>query len=54
MDNIRQGLASINCKNIFKNNNEDNKSRKENLTRKMAELINEQERAKKIYTTNDD
>ncbi|MCL2033895.1 MAG: hypothetical protein FWG94_04090 [Oscillospiraceae bacterium] len=50
MDNVHSNTAFISCKNIFKS---DAKNRKENLTKKMAELINQQERAKQIYIAND-
>lgn|GEM_PF-2320352 len=52
MDKIRPDTASTNCKNIFKSDNVQN--RKDNFTQKMAELINQQERAKQIHITSDD
>jgi hypothetical protein len=40
--------ASVSCNNVFKS---DSAQRREAFTRKMAELINQQERAKNNETT---
>lgn len=47
----QRNTADLHCKSIFKGDS--SQQRREDLTKKLAELINAQERAKQIYTTND-
>lgn len=47
----QKNAVDLHCKSIFKSDS--SQKRRENFTKKLAELINAQERAKQVYTTND-